>query len=128
MINKVVVDASAVLALLNQEDGSEEISQLIGNAVISSVNLSEVVAKLTDKRMTKTDIEQILSNLNLEIIPFSNQQAFRAGMLRPLTKSFGLSLGDRACLALGIALNLPVITTDGVWANLNLGVEIRVVR
>ena len=93
MINKVVVDASAVLALLNQEDGSEEISQLIGNAVISSVNLSEVVAKLADAGITEADIQQIISNLNLEVAPFNNQQAFRAGMLRPSTKSIGLSLG-----------------------------------
>ena len=93
MINKVVVDASAVLALLNQEDGSEEISQLIGNAVISSVNLSEVVAKLADAGITEAVIQQIISNLNLEVAPFNNQQAFMAGMLRPSTKSFGLSLG-----------------------------------
>ncbi len=113
MINKVVVDASAVLALLNQEDGSEEISQLIGNAVISSVNLSEVVAKLADAGITEEDIQQILSNLNLKIIPFNNQQAFMAALLlRPSTKLNELSHGDRACLALGIALNLPVITTD----------------
>jgi len=126
---KVVVDASAVLALLNEEDGSEEISQLIGNAVISSVNLSEVVTKLADAGITERNIEQILSNLNLEIIPFNNQQAFMAALLlRPSTKLNELSLGDRACLALGIALNLPVITTDRLWANLNLDVEIRVVR
>ena len=127
-MNKVVVDASAILALLNQEKGSEEISQWIGNAVISSVNLSEVVAKLAEGGVTEADIEQILANLNLEVVPFSQEQALRAGILRPLTKSLGLSLGDRACLGLGISLNLSVLTTDKVWANLNLGVEVQLIR
>jgi PIN domain nuclease of toxin-antitoxin system len=116
------------LALLNQEQGSEEISQWIGNAVISSVNLSEVIAKLADGGVTEEDIEQIISNLNLEVVPFSQDQALMAGMLRPSTKSLGLSLGDRACLALGLAYNFPILTTDRVWSNLNLAVEVRVVR
>jgi PIN domain nuclease of toxin-antitoxin system len=127
-MSKVVLDASAVLAVLNQEKGSEDIAQLMDDAIISSVNLSEVVAKLAEVGVTKEDIEQILSNLNLNVAPFSQEQAWKAGMLRPLTKSIGLSLGDRACLALAISLNLPVITTDRLWGNLNLEVEIRVMR
>lgn len=75
-MNKVVMDASAILALLNQEKGSEEIAKYIDQAVISTVNLSEVIAKLAE-----------------------------AGILRPLTKSIGLSFDDRACLVLGITLN-----------------------
>lgn len=127
-MSKVVLDASAVLALLNQEKGSEEIAQLIDDALISSVNLSEVIAKLTDIGVTESDVEQLLSNLNLEVIPFTEEQAWQAGILRPLTKSIGLSFGDRSCLALGICHNLPVITTDRLWGNLNLKVEIRVIR
>ena len=127
-MSKFVVDASAILALLNQEKGSEEIAQGISNAVISSVNLSEVVAKLAEGGITEKDIEQILVNLSLEVVPFSQEQALTAGMLRPSTKFLGLSLGDRACLGLGISLNLPVLTTDQVWANLNLGVEVRLIR
>ena len=127
-MSKVVVDASAILALLNQEKGSEEISQWIGKAVISSVNLSEVVAKLAEGGVTEADIEEILSNLNLEVVPFSQEQALRAGILRPSTKSLGLSLGDRACLALGLYLKLPILTADKLWSNLNLAVEIRLIR
>ena len=127
-MNKVVVDASAILALLNQEKGSEEISQWIGQAFISSVNLSEVVAKLAEGGVTEADIEEILSNLNLEVVPFSQEQALRAGILRPSTKSLGLSLGDRACLALGLYLKLPILTADKLWSNLNLAVEIRLIR
>ncbi|WP_044076860.1 type II toxin-antitoxin system VapC family toxin [Prochlorothrix hollandica] len=116
-MSKVVVDASAVLALLNQENGSETIAQLIDDAVISAVNLSEVIAKLADAEITEEDIKQILSSLNLEVASFNQEQGFVAGMLRPSTKSIGLSFGDRACLALGISLNLPILTTDRLWAN-----------
>ncbi|UKO96630.1 PIN domain-containing protein [Nostoc sp. UHCC 0870] len=127
-MSEVVVDASAVLALLNQETGSEEILQLIDNAAISSVNLSEVIAKLAEAGIPEEEIRQILLHLNLEVIPFNEEQALRAGMMRPATKSIGLSFGDRACLALGVILNQPVITTDRLWSNLNIGIEIRVVR
>ena len=127
-MSKVVVDASAILALLNQEKGSEKISQWIGKAVISSVNLSEVVAKLAEGGVTEADIEEILSNLNLEVVPFSQEQALRAGILRPSTKSLGLSLGDRACLALGLYLKLLILTAGKLWSNLNLAVEIRLIR
>ncbi|MBD2362298.1 type II toxin-antitoxin system VapC family toxin [Anabaena minutissima FACHB-250] len=127
-MSEVVVDASAVLALLNQETGSEEILQLIDNAAISSVNLSEVIAKLAEAGIPEEEIRQILLNLNLEVILFNEEQALRAGMMRLATKSIGLSFGDRACLALGVILNQPVITTDRLWSNLNIGIEIRVVR
>lgn len=127
-MSEVIVDASAVLALLNQETGSEEVSQFISNAAISTVNLSEVIAKLADAGIPEEDIRQILSHLNLEVIAFNEEQALKAGMLRPTTKSIGLSFGDRACLALAIFLNLPVLTTDRLWGSLSLGIEVRVVR
>jgi PIN domain nuclease of toxin-antitoxin system len=127
-VSEVVVDASAILALLNQESGSEAIAQVIGNAAISAVNLSEVIAKLAEAGIPEEDIRQILFNLNLEVIAFNQEQALQAGMLRPATRSIGLSLGDRACLALGIVLNQPVITTDRLWGSLTLGIEVRVVR
>ena len=127
-MSDVVIDSSAVLALLNQENGSEEVSQFIGNAAISTVNLSEVVAKLAEAGIPEEDISQILSSLSLEVVLFSEEQALKAGMLRPSTKSKGLSLGDRACLALGISLNLPILTTDRLWSSLSLEVEVRVLR
>ena len=127
-MSEVVVDASAILALLNQETGSEEVLKFMGKAAISTVNLSEVIAKLADAGIPEEDIRQILSNLNLEVIDFNEKQALKAGMLRPNTKSIGLSFGDRACLALGIILNQPVLTTDRLWGSINVGVEVRVVR
>ena len=127
-MSEVVVDASAILALLNQETGSEEVSRFIGKAAISTVNLSEIIAKLADAGIPEEDIRQILSNLNLEVIDFNKEQALKAGMLRPITKSIGLSFGDRACLALGIILNQPVLTTDRLWGSINVGVEVRLLR
>jgi PIN domain nuclease of toxin-antitoxin system len=127
-VSEVVLDASAVLAMLNQETGSEEVSRFIGNAAISAVNLSEVVAKLAEAGIDEGAINQILSNLDIEIIPFDEKQALKSGLLRLTTKSIGLSFGDRACLALGISLNQPVLTTDRLWSNLSIGVEVRVVR
>jgi PIN domain nuclease of toxin-antitoxin system len=127
-MSEVVLDASAVLALLNQEPGSEAVAILLDRAAISAVNFSEVVAKLAEAGLPKVAAVQVLGNLNLEVISFDQAQAIEAGMLRPITKSLGLSLGDRSCLALGLAFNQPVITTDRQWANLSLAIEIRVVR
>ncbi|WP_247219341.1 type II toxin-antitoxin system VapC family toxin [Synechococcus sp. C9] len=127
-MSRVVLDASAVLVLLNQEAGSDGIAPLIPQSVISAVNLSEVIAKLADAGIPEASIHQILKHLNLEVIAFNDQQALTTGLLRPLTKSQGLSLGDRACLALGMSLNLPVITSDQTWSRLSLAIEIRVIR
>ena len=127
-MSEVVLDASAILALLNEEPGSEEVLKFIDKAAISTVNLSEVIAKLADAGIPENDIILIINNLNLEVIDFNEEQALKAGILRPLTKSIGLSFGDRACLALGIILNQPVLTTDRLWSNINVGVEVRILR
>ncbi|TAF10664.1 MAG: VapC toxin family PIN domain ribonuclease, partial [Nostocales cyanobacterium] len=99
-----------------------------GKAAISTVNLSEVIAKLADAGIPETDIILIINNLNLEVIDFNEEQALKAGILRPITKSIGLSFGDRACLALGIFLNQPVLTADRLWSNLSVGIEVRILR
>ncbi|MBD2133953.1 type II toxin-antitoxin system VapC family toxin [Sphaerospermopsis sp. FACHB-1094] len=127
-MSEVVLDASAILALLNEEPGSEEVLKFIDKAAISTVNLSEVIAKLADAGIPENDIILIINNLNLKVIDFNEEQALKAGILRSLTKSIGLSFGDRACLALGIILNQPVLTTDRLWSNINVGVEVRILR
>jgi PIN domain nuclease of toxin-antitoxin system len=127
-MSEVVLDASAILALLNKETGSEEVLKFIGKAAMSTVNLSEVIAKLADAGIPEEDIRQIISHLNLEVIDFNQEQALKSGILRPITKSIGLSFGDRACLALGIILNQPVLTTDRLWVSINVGVEVRLLR
>ena len=98
----LVMDSSAVLALLNVEVGAEVVRDAISEAAISAVNLSEVVAKLAERGMPGSAITEALEELGLEIIPFDADQALAAGLLRTITRDRGFSLGDRACLALGI--------------------------
>jgi ribonuclease VapC len=127
-VNEVVLDASAILALLNAEPGAEAVEETLPGAVISTVNLSEAVAKLAEKGMPETVIRVALGEIGLRVIPFDEGLAYRAGMLRVSTRSAGLSFGDRACLALGRQLNLPVLTTDRDWASVDVGVEVRLIR
>lgn len=123
-----MLDASAILAMLNSEPGHEEVARVVSYAVISAVNLSEVVSKLAENGMPGEEIEEALEGLALEIHDFGRDLAFQTGLLRLSTRSRGLSLGDRACLALGKQLHLPVLTTDRAWEDLELGVEVRQVR
>ena len=124
----VVLDASAVLALVNSEPGAGVVGEVASEAVVSAVNLSEVVAKLAEGGMPEEAISELLEELNLEVIPFDAEHAYRAGLLRPLTRAAGLSLGDRACMALGLRLGSAVLTTDRRWATLDLGLEVRLAR
>ena len=119
-----VLDASALLALLNSEPGSEVVAALLPEAVMSSVNFSEVVAKLADERRPELEIRSYLGALGLLIVEFDTELAYWAGLLRPLTKATGLSLGDRACLALAESMNVPVVTSDRAWASLSVKVEL----
>ena len=128
-MKRSVLDASALLALLNQENGSKQVADAIADgAVMSAVNFSEVVAKLSYAGMTEAAIHESLDSLGLEIVEFDVSLAYKAGFLRPLTKRIGLSLGDRACLALAQHLNLPALTADKAWERLSLGVTVQVIR
>jgi PIN domain nuclease of toxin-antitoxin system len=126
--SKIILDASALLALINQEPGSEKVAAVISTACMSSVNVAEVVSKLMDKGFSKVEIREIFGALKLLIIPFDEEQGFIAGLLRADTKSLGLSLGDRACLSLAIQQKLSVLTADRVWAGLQLGLNIQMIR
>ncbi len=124
----VVLDASALLALLNAEPGSEEVERTIPGAAVSTVNLSEVVAKLVEAGMPEEAVRSVLGGIDLEIHPFDVELAFQTGFLRPRTRELGLSLGDRACIALGLQLGAPVLTTDRNWKSLDVGVEVQMIR
>ena len=127
-MSEVVLDASALLALLKEEPGHERVAEVVARAAVGAVNLSEVAAKLADAGMPEGAVREALGGLALEIHDFDRELAFRTGMLRPLTRSTGLSLADRSCLALGRRLDLPVLTTDRAWKDLDLAVEVRLVR
>lgn len=128
-MSEVVLDASAMLAFLNQETGAEAVAPYLDNAAMSAVNLSEVIAKLVEKETPEQFIREFVERMDVRIISADKGQAITAGLLRAKTKTLGLSLGDRICLALALKLGLPVITTDRQWGNLNLDkLEVRVLR
>lgn len=125
---EVVIDASAILALLNAEPGADIVAEALPGGVISAVNLSEVVAKLCEAGMPEKAIHQALQLLGLEIVPFDEGQAYQAGLLRAATQDMGVSLGDRACLSLAKMLGVVALTADKAWVGLSIGATIKVIR
>ncbi|HEY4575668.1 MAG TPA: type II toxin-antitoxin system VapC family toxin [Thermoanaerobaculia bacterium] len=123
-----VLDASALLAMLQEEPGGDVVQELLETAAISSVNWSEVVQKSLERQMEIDGLRHDLEALGLEILPFTGVLAETTARLRSATRQAGLSLGDRACLALAAVLGLPAITTDRIWPDLGLPIKIRVVR
>ncbi|HEY0558582.1 MAG TPA: type II toxin-antitoxin system VapC family toxin [Thermoanaerobaculia bacterium] len=123
-----VLDASALLALLQGEPGGEVVEELMETAAISSVNWSEVIQKTLDRQADIEGLRQQLEALGLEVVPFTAVVAETTARLRSATRQAGLSLGDRACLATAAVLGLPAVTADRVWPDLGLPIEIRVVR
>jgi len=123
-----VLDASALLATLFEEAGSDAVERVLPGARISAVNFSEVVAKLSDHGVANDDILRDLAELDIVVCDVDRNQAEVAGLLRRSTKMAGLSLGDRACLALAATLGAIAVTADRAWASLSLDVAIHVVR
>lgn len=115
-----VLDASAVLALLNQEPGAERVEQMLlaSSACISSVQWAEVTAKLITAGVPPKQAQEIMAALAIPVVVFDEKIAFESSCLAPLTKVLGLSLGDRVCLATGIVLGMPVLTADKIWLKL----------
>ena len=124
----IVVDASVVIALLVGEPFTRFDPLRLPNASISAVNLSEVLARLQEIGMPEREAAIAVASLRLRVVAFDEPQAHAAARLRSVTRHVGLSLGDRACLALGDRLGYPVVTADRIWASLDVGVEIVVIR
>jgi ribonuclease VapC len=125
-----VFDSSAVLAVIFQEPGADVASKLMDqeNSLISSVNLAEVVGRLLDEGLSTVEASNICDQLPLTVVPLSRDHATAAGQLKPATRTRGLSLGDRCCLAL--ASEHPaasVVTSDRPWAGLP-GFNITLIR
>lgn len=127
-MSRIVLDASAILAVLGREPGAEQVLQHVMNTAAGTVNLAEVHSKLVGRGIPNEDAWQATVSLVHEVVSFDSHQAALAGMLVPQTKPFGLSLGDRACLALGMVLKAPVYTTERAWKNLKLGIQVHVIR
>ena len=125
---RMVIDASALLALLNGEPGADVVAQALPGGVMSAVNVSEVVAKLAEFGIPEKAIYQALKPLGLDVVFFSEEQAYLAGLLHTATLKIGVSLGDRACLSLAKMQELTALTADRAWANPAIGVTIKVIR
>lgn len=127
-MSKYVLDASALLALLNEERGKDRVEAAVADSVISAVNYCETLGKLIDGGMTDTDAREAVELLNLQVIDFDAGLAQIAAALRPKTKMLGLSLGDRSCLALALVRNDVAITAERAWSKVRIGVKIEVIR
>lgn len=127
-VSRVVLDSSAVLALLLNEPGSQAVAERLVGSLLSAVNLSETVTKLADAGVTLEDARRVVAGLSCEIVPFDGDYAFLAASLRGTTRQHGLSLGDRACLALSVQTGWPAMTADRVWEAVEVGVQIIVIR
>lgn len=128
-MNRIVLDASALLAILNQESGADKLTpELLSMAASGTVNLAEVQGKLVEHGLSPDDAWEATLSPIREAVPFTPEHAKLAGGLVARTRPLGLSLGDRACLALGLALKAPVYTADKSWKKLKLGVPIHVIR
>jgi PIN domain nuclease of toxin-antitoxin system len=129
-----VLDASALLAHLRDEAGADVVGEAIASgAVISTVNLAEVFSRVTDRRGDPVKLAAELTQSGLLdgaiiVEPFTAADAIETGRLRPLTRDAGLSLGDRACLALARRLDAPALTADTNWQGVAHGVELRLIR
>ena len=125
----VVLDASALLALLKGEPGAEAVAAALGDAVISAVNLQEVLKDLLRDDRTLDEARAILAKLPLIVRPHDQEAAFAAAALVGATQRFGRGLGDRTCMALGITLGVPVLTADRAWRRVEIdGLDLRFIR
>lgn len=127
-MSSFVLDASALLALLHRELGAEVVQLVMGEAVLSAVNWSEVLKKAIEQGVETEGLREELEALGLQIMPFNLDQAEVAAQLWKQTKTWGLSLGDRACLALAFELGAIALTTDRIWQELSLSISIQVIR
>lgn len=128
MTGKIVFDSSAILALLKMEAGHEIVAQNLERAIVSSVNFSEVVTVLARKGFGQDRVVKSLKETFLHIEDFNVEQAIIAAALDDATKRHGLSLGDKACLALAKSKNLSVLTADRIWGGLNLWIKVKLIR
>lgn len=122
------MDSSAVLALVFQEPGREHVAAALRGARISTVNLTEILSKMLDRGLSLEQAKAQMRDFSPVAMDFDQDLAIQAGLLRSATRHKGLSLGDRACLALAMREKLPVLTTDRAWADLDLGVEVVLIR
>jgi ribonuclease VapC len=123
-----LLDASALLCLIYGEPGADEVKGYMPDAAITAVNYSEVVTKLQERGASDEEIDAGLATLKIAVLPFDTDHAVSAGKLRKATRHRGLSLGDRACLAVAMQRSAVAVTTDRNWLEVDVGAKIQAVR
>jgi len=126
--NRIVLDASALLCLLNDELGADRVAEVLTRSLIGATNLAEVVSKLRERGLSLDEVKEALGGLHLDVRPLPPGQAMLIGDLRPATRPLGLSLGDRACLALAIELGAEIYTTDAALTKADVAITATNIR
>ena len=124
----VILDASAVFALLWNEPGMEQVQAQLNGSIVSAVNLAEIYSKANERMQDLAVVRKVLQTMPIVIRPFDETASLLTGQLRQSTKSLGLSLGDRACLATAMLEKRRILTADRAWSKLGLDIEIILIR
>ena len=124
----VVFDSSALLAISFDEAGAQHAARGLKDGMMSAVNVAEVISRYVDQGASEEEARASLQAFGLDIRPFDETQAMAAGLMRTATQKLGLSLGDRACLALAVQERATVFTADRTWAALDLEVDVELIR
>lgn len=124
----VILDASALLALINQEKGADIVQGYFPHIAMSAVNIAEVATVLHQTGVPTDEITMLLNDVVQTVIPFEKKHIYHTAFLREKTKHLGLSFADRVCLALGLMNQQTIITADRVWGQLQLGVDLKIIR
>jgi ribonuclease VapC len=128
-LSVAVLDASALLALFFREPGATEVAASVeSGACISAVNYSEVIKKMIERKTERARIDLVIAAAKIDVVPFDSAQATAAAELYPSTREYGMSFGDRACLALAILQRSDIITAERKVDQLGLPVRVRVIR
>jgi ribonuclease VapC len=127
-VNKVVLDASAVLAVFFLEEGKQAVEPVLFGASMSAVNYSEVLKKAVEKRGSLQQARYFLDRQSIRVVPFDAPQAVLAASILPQTSPFGLSFADRACLSLGMKLQYKVYTAEQRMGETQLDVKVKLIR
>jgi len=127
-MNNVIFDASALLALIKNEPVNLDLEKFLGTICMSSVNVSEVAGILLESEMSQQECKDSIEPFINSIMPFDQEQSFLTAIIKKQTKHLGLSLGDRACIALGLTTGYPIYTADKAWSKLQLNCKIILIR
>jgi ribonuclease VapC len=127
-VTEAVLDASALIAFLRNEPGADKVAAVLAGSCVSAVNLAETISKMVEYGKPLDAVAYQIERLRVPVIPFDTEQAKLVASLWKTTRVMGLSLGDRACLALGLKQGVPVLTADQLWAKADVGVKIELIR